>query len=76
VKTSTATQPGGATVEDIRLMRATLSPQVVVKASAYVTDIDKTMALYDAGARRFGTGYTEAILDGLKKRLAARGRKV
>jgi len=75
VKTSTATQPGGATVEDIRLMRATLSPQVVVKASAYVTDIDKTMALYEAGARRFGTGYTEAILEGLMKRLAAPGRK-
>jgi deoxyribose-phosphate aldolase len=73
VKTSTATQPGGATVADIRLMRATLSPQVVVKASAFVTDIDKTLALYAAGARRFGTGYTEAILEGLKQRLAAPG---
>ena len=52
VKTSTATQPGGATVEDIRLMRATVSPRVVVKASGYVTDIEKTLALYDAGARR------------------------
>jgi len=75
VKTSTATQPGGATVADIRLMRATLSPKVVVKASAYVTDIDKTLALYEAGARRFGTGYTEAILEGLKQRLAAPGAK-
>lgn len=67
VKTSTATQPGGATVEDIRLMRATVGPKVIVKASGYVTDIQKTLALYEAGARRFGTGYTANILEGLRK---------
>ena len=71
VKTSTQTQPGGATLEDIRLMRATVGPKVVVKASAYITDIDKTLALYEAGARRFGTGYTVNILEGLRKKLAA-----
>lgn len=70
VKTSTATQPGGATVEDIRLMRATVSPHVVVKASGYVTDADKALALYEAGARRFGTGYTADILEGLRMMLA------
>jgi len=69
VKTSTATQPGGATVEDIRLMRATVSDAVTVKASGYVTDIDKALALYEAGARRFGTGYTVNILEGLRARL-------
>lgn len=69
VKTSTATQPGGATVEDIRLMRATVGPAVVVKASGYVTDIQKTLAFYEAGARRFGTGYTVNILEGLRKML-------
>jgi deoxyribose-phosphate aldolase len=73
VKTSTATQPGGATVEDIRLMRATVSPKVIVKASAYVTDIEKTLALYEAGSRRFGTGYTKAILEGLKAKRAEAG---
>ncbi len=71
VKTSTQTQPGGATVEDIRLMRATVGPKVVVKASGYITDIDKVLALYEAGARRFGTGYTVNILEGLRKRLEA-----
>lgn len=70
VKTSTATQPGGATVEDIRLMRATVSPGVVVKASGYVTDADKALALYEAGARRFGTAYTAPILEGLREKLA------
>jgi deoxyribose-phosphate aldolase len=72
VKTSTATQPGGATVEDIKLMRAAVGAGVVVKASAYVTDIDKTLALYEAGARRFGTGYRVNIMEGLRKKLAAR----
>ncbi len=65
VKTSTQTQPGGATVETVRLMRASVGPDVVVKASGYITDIDKLLALYEAGARRFGTGYTAQILDGL-----------
>jgi deoxyribose-phosphate aldolase len=69
VKTSTATQPGGATVEDIRLMRTTVSPKVIVKASGYVTDIEKVLALYEAGARRFGTAYTVNILEGLRKKL-------
>ncbi|OGO06345.1 MAG: deoxyribose-phosphate aldolase [Chloroflexi bacterium RBG_13_56_8] len=71
VKTSTQTQPGGATVEDIRLMRATVGPNVIVKASGYITDIDKTLALYEAGARRFGTGYTLQILTGLERKLTA-----
>ena len=70
VKTSTATQPGGATVEDVRLMRAAVGPSVVVKASGYVTDIDRALALHEAGARRFGTAYTVAIIEGLRQRLA------
>ena len=73
VKTSTATQPGGATVADIRLMRATVSPKVIVKASGYVTDIQKTLALFEAGARRFGTGYTANILEGLRKQMVEEG---
>ena len=71
VKTSTQTQPEGATVEVVRLMRRTVGPKVGVKASGYITDIDKVLALYDAGARRFGTGYTERILQGLEERLGA-----
>jgi deoxyribose-phosphate aldolase len=70
VKTSTATQPGGATVEDVRLMRVSLGPRVQVKASGFVTDVDKALALYDAGARRFGTAYTVPILEGLQSKLS------
>jgi deoxyribose-phosphate aldolase len=70
VKTSTATQPGGATVDDIKLMRRTVGPNVVVKASGFVTDADKAIALYEAGARRFGTAYTVPILEGLRRKLS------
>jgi deoxyribose-phosphate aldolase len=73
VKTSTQTQPGGATVEAVALMRASVGPGVVVKASGYITDIDKLLALYEAGARRFGTGYTAQILDGLAAKRAEAG---
>ena len=73
VKTSTQTQPGGATVEAVRLMRASVGEGVIVKASGYITDIDKLLALYEAGARRFGTGYTAQILDGLAEKRAAAG---
>jgi deoxyribose-phosphate aldolase len=76
VKTSTATQPGGATVEDVRLLRATVSSRVVVKASGYLTDIDKVLAMYEAGARRFGTSYTVDILEGFRKKLAEEGYTV
>ncbi|MHB1133585.1 MAG: deoxyribose-phosphate aldolase [Chloroflexota bacterium] len=73
VKTSTGSIPGGATVEDIRLLRATVGPDIVVKASGFIADVDKFLALYEAGARRFGTAFTEPILEGLKKKLAASG---
>jgi deoxyribose-phosphate aldolase len=68
VKTSTQTQPEGATVEVVRLMRQTVGPEVQIKASGYITDIDKLLALYEAGARRFGTGYTVQILEGLAEK--------
>ncbi len=68
VKTSTQTQPQGATVEVVRLMRQSVGPGVQVKASGYITDIDRLLALYDAGARRFGTGFTVQILEGLRQR--------
>ncbi len=70
VKTSSGTLPGGATVHDIGLLRATVGPGVVVKASGWVTDADKFLALFDAGARRFGTSFTATILEGLRQKLA------
>lgn len=70
VKTSSGTLPGGATVADIRLLCSVVGPGMIVKASGHITDVDKFLALYEAGARRFGTSYTANILEGLKKKLA------
>ncbi|MEV4702617.1 deoxyribose-phosphate aldolase [Actinoplanes sp. NPDC049316] len=63
VKTSTGFAPGGATLADIRLMRATVSPSVQVKAAGGVRTLDTLLTLHEAGATRFGATATEAILD-------------
>jgi deoxyribose-phosphate aldolase len=65
VKTSTGFAPGGATLADIRLMRAAVSPSVEVKAAGGVRTLDTLLALHEAGATRFGATATEAILDDL-----------
>lgn len=55
VKTSTGFGPGGATVEDIDLMRRTVGPQIGVKASGGIRTIEAARALIAAGATRLGT---------------------
>lgn len=54
VKTSTGFSTGGATVEDVKLMRATVGPDIGVKASGGVRDKEDTQAMIDAGATRIG----------------------
>lgn len=63
VKTSTGFAPGGATLADVRLMRASVSESVGVKAAGGVRTLDALLTLHDAGATRFGATATEAILD-------------
>lgn len=55
VKTSTGFSTGGATVEDIRLMRQTVGPVMGVKASGGVRDYNSAVAMIQAGATRLGT---------------------
>ena len=55
VKTSTGFGPGGATVEDVRLMRETIGPEMGLKASAGIRTLAQTVALIEAGATRIGT---------------------
>ncbi|PYI51809.1 deoxyribose-phosphate aldolase [Paenibacillus flagellatus] len=64
VKTSTGFGPGGATVEDVRLMRAAVSPGVQVKASGGVRDRAAAIAMIEAGATRLGTSSGVAIVSG------------
>ncbi len=66
VKTSTGFGPGGATVEDIRLMRANVSASLGVKASGGVRDLDAAVRMIEAGATRLGTSSGVAIMNGLQ----------
>jgi deoxyribose-phosphate aldolase len=63
VKTSTGFAPSGATVEDIRLMRASVSPRVKVKAAHGVRTLDALLDVMEAGAERCGATATARILD-------------
>ncbi len=54
VKTSTGFSTGGATVEDVKLMKATVGDQALVKASGGVRDYDGAMAVIEVGANRIG----------------------
>jgi deoxyribose-phosphate aldolase len=71
VKTSTGFAPGGATLEDLRLMRTHAGPNVKVKAAGGVRTLDKAIEVYEAGCSRFGATATVAILDEWKARLKA-----
>ncbi|MBT2598283.1 MULTISPECIES: deoxyribose-phosphate aldolase [Oceanobacillus] len=64
VKTSTGFSGGGATVEDIRLMRETVGPEMGVKASGGVRDLEQTKAMIEAGATRIGASSGVAIISG------------
>lgn len=54
VKTSTGFSTGGATVEDIRLMRETVGEQMGVKASGGIRSKEDALAMIEAGATRLG----------------------
>lgn len=54
VKTSTGFSTGGATLDDVRLMRETVGPDIGVKASGGVGDKEAALAMVEAGASRIG----------------------
>lgn len=63
VKTSTGYSPSGATLEDVRLMRASCSPKVSVKAAGGIRTVDQLLKYRAAGARMIGTRSTKEILE-------------
>ncbi|MCA1039065.1 deoxyribose-phosphate aldolase [Bacillus infantis] len=65
VKTSTGFSTGGATVEDIRLMRKTVGPEIGVKASGGVRSTEDAQQMIEAGATRIGASSGVAIVNGL-----------
>lgn len=63
VKTSTGFGPAGARVEQVRLMRATVGPEIGVKASGGIRTRREAMAMIAAGASRIGTSAGIAIVE-------------
>ncbi|AGY81672.1 MULTISPECIES: deoxyribose-phosphate aldolase [Carnobacterium] len=64
VKTSTGFSTGGATLEDIKLMRATVGPEMGVKASGGVRTTEDAHQFIEAGATRLGSSNGLAIVEG------------
>jgi deoxyribose-phosphate aldolase len=64
VKTSTGFAGGGATEEDVRLMRRVVGPNVGVKASGGVRDYATAKKMLEAGANRLGTSSSVSIVTG------------
>jgi deoxyribose-phosphate aldolase len=69
VKTSTGYGSGGATDEDLRLMRRCSPPHVKVKAAGGVRTFDRLLAVRALGVSRVGASATKAILDECRSRL-------
>jgi deoxyribose-phosphate aldolase len=64
VKTSTGFSKGGATVEDVRLMRQVVGPGIGVKAAGGIRSREEAQAMIAAGATRLGTSASVAIVRG------------
>jgi len=63
VKTSSGYAPTGATVADVKLMRASVSPKVKVKSAGGVRTLDALIEMLDAGVERSGATTTSTMLD-------------
>ncbi len=72
VKTSTGFAPSGATLEDLRLMRANTSSRVAIKAAGGVRTLDALLAVMEVGVTRIGATATEAIIAEFRARKAGR----
>lgn len=69
VKTSTGYGTGGATIEDLTLMRKHSPPHVQVKAAGGVRDLDTLLKVRALGVSRCGASRTKEMLDDCRKRL-------
>ncbi len=66
VKTSTGFSSGGATVQDIALMRATVGPSMGVKASGGIRTLADLEKMVEAGASRIGCSAGKSIIEELE----------
>jgi deoxyribose-phosphate aldolase len=63
VKTSTGFGAGGATVEDVALLRQAVAGRAKVKASGGIRDLAATLAMLEAGADRIGSSASVKIIE-------------
>ena len=63
IKTSTGFGTGGATVEDVKLMKCVVVDEVKVKAAGGIRDLKTALAMIEAGAERLGTSAGVAIVE-------------
>ncbi len=70
VKTSTGFAPSGATLDDLRLMRANTSPHIRIKAAGGVRTLDALLEVMAVGVTRIGATATEAIILDFRARKA------
>ena len=63
IKTSTGFGTGGATVEDVKLMKSVVGDAVKVKAAGGIRDLKTALAMIEAGAERLGTSAGVAIVE-------------
>lgn len=68
IKTSTGFGTGGATLADVRLMKASVGDEVGIKAAGGVRELDDALAFIDAGVTRIGSSSGPALLAQLRKR--------
>jgi deoxyribose-phosphate aldolase len=68
VKTSTGFAASGATIEDLELMRRSVSDKVQIKAAGGVRDLDMALKVRAVGCTRFGATRTETIMEECYKR--------
>lgn len=75
VKTSTGFGPGGATLEDVELMRRVVGPQMGVKAAGGVRSLADAKAMLQVGATRLGTSAGAKIVQEAQAEQNAPGQK-
>ena len=63
IKTSTGFGTGGATVEDVKLMKSVVGDELKVKAAGGIRDLKTALAMIEAGAERLGTSAGVAIVE-------------
>lgn len=67
IKTSTGFGTGGATLEDVKLMKSIVGDRIKIKAAGGIRDLDTALAFIEAGASRIGTSAGVKIIEEFKK---------